>query len=64
MEQDESNRQQALLKMKDYQARNEAKYKAFSNYQAQGDIGEAAKRDEEIMLKQMAEREAREDLVS
>lgn len=50
--------------MKDFQLRNEQKLQALSNYQAHGNIGEAARRDEELMLKQMAEREAREALDS
>ena len=32
----------------------------MSNYQAQGNYNEAAKRDEELMLKQMAERETKD----
>jgi len=47
--------------MKEYQQRNDAKYQAFSNYQAHGNIAEHAKRDEEIMFKHIAEREAKED---
>ena len=62
--QDEQSRAQHFLKMKDFQIRNEQKLQALSNYQAQGNIGEAARRDEELMLKQMAEREAREALDS
>lgn len=44
--------------------RNEQKLNALSNYQAQGNIGDAAKRDEEMMLKNIAERVAREELES
>ena len=44
--------------------RNEQKLNALSNYQAQGNIGDAAKRDEELMLKNIAERAAREELES
>ena len=47
--------------MKEYQQRNDAKYQAFSNYKAQGNFNEQAKRDEEIMLKVIAEKEAKED---
>ena len=36
------------------------KYQQLSNYQAQGNYNEAAKRDEELMLKNMAERETKE----
>ena len=32
----------------------------FNNYQAHGNYQDAAKRDEEVMLKQMAERESKE----
>jgi len=47
--------------MKEYQQRNDAKYQAFANYKAQGSINELAKRDEEIMLKHIAEREAKDN---
>ncbi len=60
MNQDEQNRIQQLEKMKIYQIKNDEKYKQFSNYQAHGNIKDAAKRDEEIMLKQMAERDQKE----
>lgn len=46
--------------MKDYQQRNDDKYQALSNYQAHGNLAEHAKRDEEVMFKHIAEREAKE----
>ena len=48
------------MKMKDFQLKNDQKYQMFNNYQAQGNYQDAAKRDEEVMLKQMAERESKE----
>ena len=47
--------------MKEYQQRNDAKYQAFSNYRAAGNINELAKRDEEVMLKHIAEKDAKDD---
>ena len=60
MDQDAENRKQHFEKMKGFQQRNDIKYNQFNNYQAHGNFKDAAKRDEEIMLKQMAERDARE----
>lgn len=46
--------------MKEYQKRNDAKYQAFSKYRAQGNYSDLAKRDEEVMLRHQAEKEAKE----
>ena len=50
--------------MKDFQVRNENKINALKNYQAMGNIGDAARRDEQLMMKQMADRDARDELES
>ena len=46
--------------MKEYQQRNDAKYQVFSKYRAQGNLTDLAKRDEEVMLRHIAEKEAKE----
>ena len=64
MAQDDQARAQYFQHLKEYQVRNEQKLSALSNYQAQGNIGDAAKRDEASMLKNIADRAAREELES
>ena len=62
--QDDQARAQYFQHLKEFQVRNEQKLQSLSNYQAQGNIGEAARRDEEQMLKNMADRAKREELES
>ena len=58
---DDEQRAKHFLKLQDFQKRNEAKYQALRNYQIQGNLEEAAKRDEERMLKGMEERQRKEE---
>ena len=45
--------------MQDYQKKNDAKYEFYSNYRGMESYRDAAKRDEQTMIKQMAERDAK-----
>lgn len=48
------------MKLKEFQVKNDAKYNALKNYTGDN-MALAAKRDEEIMIKAMAARDAREN---
>ena len=60
MEQDEEARARHFMKLKEFQVKNDAKYNALKNYTGDN-MALAAKRDEEIMIKAMAARDAREN---
>ena len=62
MDQDALNREKHFAKMRDYQLKNDAKYNFYSNFKAMGSMKEAEKRDEELMIKQLAERDSKAEL--